>query len=324
MKRFLTTTAVALTLSGAAFADTGMGGITTVEAAQSDFFASDLIGMRVYNSETKVDADAAVAAGAETDWDDIGEINDIIIGENGDVRAVILGIGGFLGLGERDVSIAMQDIKVLHEDGDSDDRFLVVNTSKTLLEKAPAFERRIDAAATGIADTASDMTARVKSEAGEIKNDVVGAANSAGERVKSGVDALAQSTDTKAPQMTADADAAIDAPVLGRPLVEREGYQPVDMATAKADELTAGKLQGAAVMGENDESVGEIDRLVLDDSGDVAKVVINVGGFLGLGEKPVAVDFEQLQILRNVDGDDLKIYIDANVKALKAKPAYKG
>ena len=49
-----------------------------------------------------------------------------------------------------------------------------------------------------------------------------------------------------------------------------------------------------------------------------------LAAFLGLGEKPVAVPFEQLQILRDANGDELRVYIDANEAALKAKPEYKG
>ena len=44
-------------------------------------------------------------------------------------------------MGERDVSVNMDEIRIVTEEGDSDDRFLVVNTSKEMLEKAPAFER---------------------------------------------------------------------------------------------------------------------------------------------------------------------------------------
>ena len=139
MKRFLSTTAIVLTMTGAAFAEAHSEGFGNVAVEQTDFLASDLIGMRIYNSEAEVDAATPVANGAEQEWDDIGEINDIIVSKDGEVTAVILGIGGFLGLGERDVSISMDKIRILNdEDGD---RFLVVNTSKEMLEQAPEFER---------------------------------------------------------------------------------------------------------------------------------------------------------------------------------------
>ena len=146
MKRILGTTAIILSLTGPAFADAHAAGFGTVTAQETDFFASDLIGMRIYNSETEVEANSTIAADGEKEWDDIGEINDVLLDSEGNVKAVILGIGGFLGMGERDVSVNMDEIRIVTEEGDSDDRFLVVNTSKEMLEKAPAFERMDDEA----------------------------------------------------------------------------------------------------------------------------------------------------------------------------------
>lgn len=181
MKKLLTTTAVLMSLSGMAFAashkaeeteemnasdsatmsesttemsedttmakDTemsNMSGFGNVMASKEDFFASDLIGMRIYNVEADMDTTVTVADNAEQEWDDIGEINDLIVSSDGQVTAVILGVGGFLGLGERDVSVSMDAITVVMEEGDSDDRFLVVKTSKEELEAAPEFEREDD------------------------------------------------------------------------------------------------------------------------------------------------------------------------------------
>ena len=73
MKRFLSTTAIVLTMTGAAFAEAHSEGFGNVAVEQTDFLASDLIGMRIYNSEAEVDAATPVANGAEQEWDDIGE-----------------------------------------------------------------------------------------------------------------------------------------------------------------------------------------------------------------------------------------------------------
>ncbi|MEH6829753.1 PRC-barrel domain-containing protein [Sulfitobacter sp.] len=163
MKKFLTTTAIIMSLSAPAFAESHSATTETetttmtdtaatteavanmeigsVQAAPTDLFASELIGMRIYNVESDMDASMAVADGAETEWDDIGEINDIIVTADGKVSAVILGVGGFIGIGERDVSVPMSAISIVSEEGDSDDFFLVVKSSKEELEAAPAFER---------------------------------------------------------------------------------------------------------------------------------------------------------------------------------------
>jgi sporulation protein YlmC with PRC-barrel domain len=275
MKRFLGTTAIILSLTGPAFAAShATNGIGSTVAQPSDFFASDLIGMRIYNAETEIDANMTVVTGAETEWDDIGEINDILLDENGDVKAVILGVGGFLGMGERDVSVSMDSIKVLKAEGDSDDRFLVVTTSKEMLEQAPEFDRDMD----------DDMD---KATSAEMAKD----------------------------------EPASDRPMLTRPAVEYEGYAEANVEQMQA--LTAEDLDGAYVYGSDNETVGEVGSLILGDDGQVKEVVINVGGFLGLGEKPVAVTWDELQVLKNAEGDDFRIYIDSSKEALEAQPEYR-
>ena len=340
MKRILGTTAIILSLTGPAFADAHAAGFGTVTAQETDFFASDLIGMRIYNSETEVEANSTIAADGEKEWDDIGEINDVLLDSEGNVKAVILGIGGFLGMGERDVSVNMDEIRIVTEEGDSDDRFLVVNTSKEMLEKAPAFERmddeadmeteaNMDANADMKADTdmaATDMNAETEVDTEtEMEADAEALANEAEMEAEEAAAETEQAVDeatTKMAEGANELEQDMERPMLTAPAVEREGY-----ANATADEvaaLTAEDLEGSYVYGANDETVGEIGALVMGDNGEVGQVVINVGGFLGIGEKPVAVTWDELQIMKNAEGDDFRIYIDSSEEALEAQPEYQG
>ena len=340
MKRILGTTAIILSLTGPAFADAHAAGFGTVTAQETDFFASDLIGMRIYNSETEVEANSTIAADGEKEWDDIGEINDVLLDSEGNVKAVILGIGGFLGMGERDVSVNMDEIRIVTEEGDSDDRFLVVNTSKEMLEKAPAFERmgdeadmeteaNMDANADMNADTdmaATDMNAETEVDTEtEMEADAEALANEAEMEAEEAAAETEQAVDEATTEMAQGANELeqdMERPMLTAPAVEREGY-----ANATADEvaaLTAEDLEGSYVYGANDETVGEIGALVMGDNGEVGQVVINVGGFLGIGEKPVAVTWDELQIMKNAEGDDFRIYIDSSEEALEAQPEYQG
>ncbi len=101
--------------------------------------------------------------------------------------------------------------------------------------------------------------------------------------------------------------------------VEREGYAPIAI-----DELTAEDLTGARIYGAGDEDVGEISELLMTDDGKIDRAVIDVGGFLGMGERSVAVTFDELQIIRTDDGSDVRIYIDSTEEALKQQPEYEG
>lgn len=84
--------------------------------------ASDYIGKRVYTK-----------AG-----EDIGEVNDLIVTDNGAVQAVILGVGGFLGIGEKDVAVSMQSIEMQQQDNTTR---LVVDATKDQLNGAPGYDR---------------------------------------------------------------------------------------------------------------------------------------------------------------------------------------
>jgi putative membrane protein len=61
--------------------------------------------------------------------------------------------------------------------------------------------------------------------------------------------------------------------------------------------IMASDLEGTTVYGMADEKVGEIDEVILDRTGRVVAVVVGVGGFLGIGEKNVAIPFEALEIV---------------------------
>ena len=62
-------------------------------------------------------------------------------------------------------------------------------------------------------------------------------------------------------------------------------------------ELTPDVLEGATIYGPDDEEIGLVDHL---HSG---QVVIDVGGFLGIGAKPVAVAADELDFMRDENGD---------------------
>jgi hypothetical protein len=67
------------------------------------------------------------------------------------------------------------------------------------------------------------------------------------------------------------------------------------------DELTPAILEGASVYGADDDKVGSVDHV--HGSGTGANVVIDVGGFLGIGAKPVSVPIGDLDFMRDEDGD---------------------
>jgi sporulation protein YlmC with PRC-barrel domain len=66
----------------------------------------------------------------------IGDVKDVLLDKEGRVSAVIVGVGGVLGLGAKDVAVPFNALKLAEKDGD---RYLVMNTTKEALEKAPGY-----------------------------------------------------------------------------------------------------------------------------------------------------------------------------------------
>ena len=94
-------------------------------------------------------------------------------------------------------------------------------------------------------------------------------------------------------------------------------------ATAQsADEWRSSRLVGTAVYNEANERVGDISELVLDADGKITHAVIGVGGFLGIGEKLVAVSFKDLNIAREENGN-ARVTMNTTKEALQNAPDYK-
>jgi sporulation protein YlmC with PRC-barrel domain len=85
--------------------------------------ASSLIGSTVYSSANE----------------NIGDINDVVLAKDGKVLAVIIGVGGFLGLGEKDVAVPMDRLQFVKDE--SNNVKFTISASKEELDQAPAFDK---------------------------------------------------------------------------------------------------------------------------------------------------------------------------------------
>jgi hypothetical protein len=88
-----------------------------------------------------------------------------------------------------------------------------------------------------------------------------------------------------------------------------------------SDDWLATNLIGQSVYNGQDEAIGDINDLVTDQGGKIVAVLIGSGGFLGLGEKDVALRFEDLRLARD-ENDAVKIIADVNKETLAAAPDY--
>ncbi len=68
----------------------------------------------------------------------------------------------------------------------------------------------------------------------------------------------------------------------------------------RAEELDTATVEGANVYGPNDGHIGDVSHF--QGTGPAAEAVVDVGGFLGLGAKPVALPVSSLNFMRDVAG----------------------
>jgi sporulation protein YlmC with PRC-barrel domain len=66
----------------------------------------------------------------------IGDVKDLVVEKGGKINAAILGVGGFLGVGEKNVAVPFDELKLQDKNGK---RYLVVDTNKDALNNAPGY-----------------------------------------------------------------------------------------------------------------------------------------------------------------------------------------
>jgi PRC-barrel domain len=161
--------------------------------------------------------------------------------------------------------------------------------------------------------------------------------------------ALAQSPDTTDMQQ----QPAMNAPPQPSAMPTDPGTEPTDITPGQSSEMTtpgsssdtmkpsepgkataqflteqkpgdwlASTLIGKPAVNAANETIGDVNDLVTDRDGKVIAALIGVGGFLGLGEKDVAVRFEDLTLTRDED-NNVKVVLDLNKDTLASAPDYK-
>lgn len=302
MKTLLSTTALALSLTFPTLlvAQTTTMTTTTEPSATemtgflaargpSDVFATELMGHDVYARRAMIAKDAGTTGDGHANMaadgtsgmttmlrtdldgmDNIGQITEIVLSNDGQVRAIVIGVGGFLGMGEQDVAVTMDQVTFATDPDDLSEIYVVVNTGADMLKGSPRYERVV---LTG--DAAAPANART--------------------------DAM-----------------ATDRTPFVAPTIARDGYYPVEVT-----EVSSEMLVGKSVYGVNDDSVGTIDDLIVDDKGAITNVIIDFGGFLGMGTSQVSVGFDELTILGNEGRADVRVYVDATKEQVQAQPQYR-
>ena len=114
--------ATALGSAGAVLAETHMNGdmgdysgVVDTELSERFIRAENIIGADIYTQYMEYDEDlwneTPYYEGIDTDWEEVGEIEDIVISRDGRIIGVIAEVGGWLDIGDEDVVIDFSDLK---------------------------------------------------------------------------------------------------------------------------------------------------------------------------------------------------------------------
>ncbi|EJT03359.1 PRC-barrel domain-containing protein [Rhizobium sp. CCGE 510] len=89
------------------------------------------------------------------------------------------------------------------------------------------------------------------------------------------------------------------------------------------DQVSANTYIGQSVYNGNNESIGSVNDLILKKDGGFVAAIVGVGGFLGIGEKNVAVPMEKITVAQNTQDGSVKLTTDETAESLKAAPEFK-
>jgi len=222
--------------------------------------ASNLIGKSVYNS-------------ADDNGKNIGDVNDLVIGNDGAVKSVIVGVGGFLGIGEKNVALDYKQVTWQQRNGDW---WVVVPTTTDQLKALPDFDRtayNAEPASTvaGADNTSGGMAPATTTTAPAATDTTATAPAATTTTAPAKTDSNMASNDNSSTGNAATTDNSETAAIDKSKLTE--------MDTAK---ISANDFVGTTVYGADDAKVGSINDVVLDQDGKVDAVVIDAGGFLGI------------------------------------------
>src|SRR4051794_556016 len=132
--------------------------------------------------------------------------------------------------------------------------------------------------------------------------------------------AMAQTTNPPA----GSAPAATPAPATPAPSASTTSAAGKAHFVAKqtSDQWLFSKFKGTDVIGTDDKKIGDVSDVLFDKDKKILAYIVGVGGFLGIGQKDVAIDPASFQMVAGKDQNDFKLRLAMTKDELKAAPAF--
>ena len=130
-----------------------------------------------------------------------------------------------------------------------------------------------------------------------------------------------QMNSTSGTQMNSTSPQPMNSPAAGAQMNATQSIAFVQ--DQKSTDWRSSKLVGTNVYGQDNTKIGDINDILIGGGGNVQAVVVGVGGFLGVGEKNVAIPFDALSIERKADSTAIdKITVSYSKDDLKNAPKF--
>ncbi len=88
-----------------------------------------------------------------------------------------------------------------------------------------------------------------------------------------------------------------------------------------SEDYRVSRLVGTHVRNNQNETIGEVEDLIIDRKGEIKAAIISVGGFLGIGERWVAVNYDSLNMQQ--DGANWRVMLNTTKDQMKMAPEFK-
>ncbi len=175
---------------------------------------------------------------------------------------------------------------------------------------------------TSIEAAASDAVKDGKALIDDAGNEIAAAADSVTDMDKAEEGEMTLAEEAPAPAADLQEDTTLAASDTSDPIIATDDSEPVakvDGQIVKQDEGTvlANTIIGSTVYSPSDENIGDVNDLIITTDGSVDGVVVGVGGFIGIGEKDVAIAMDELEMRQDENGN-MKLVLDATVEQLEA------
>ncbi|MGY6707740.1 MAG: PRC-barrel domain-containing protein [Rhizobiaceae bacterium] len=297
--------------------------------------ADDLIGTDVYSAQDE----------------NIGNVGDVLLTEDGTVDAIVVDVGGFLGMGANEVALGMEDLDLMT---DAQGNLYVYSPyTQEQLEGSPQYdqatwtEQRDEQRMTG------DMAAQQQpAQQDEMQQDDQMAADQQDDQMaaESGMEGEHVVADGGTVMVQSDQEnfqlnfevrlAGQDAAQVGEvdemeqqdaaqaeqadpgvdetetAAIDRDGMEAVDMGQIRADDLIGSDVHGA-----NDDNIGNVGDVLLSEDGAFDAIIVDVGGFLGIGAHEVALGLDEVEFMRD-QNENWYVYTGYTQEQLEAAPEY--